>query len=366
MVESVISAVRALAALAVFVAACGAPVAAPSQPPATASAAPSMDPSPTPAATPSAASEHVPGIQVPDPTVTLDGRSFPIEATLVLERPAIDEQAREKVRQGILNYLMRLDWHRNGPGQGGLVTITGRFAEVVMQGLESTRTPGIERSFVLESFEVDRYLVKPWGTPGYAEARVTIVDRAKDGKAPDQRESGRLRLLGDRLAVVDGWDAASGRWFNDDMQPLTATAVRERILSPLPSYLRVESWVKGSAPESGFGSSMEDPFSKARSAYLKLLDRSKVSRQFSDVTARIERFETFAEIPDGLATVRLTGSVTMVDLDGREERVPFDRTVVVAATSSITSIVDEQTAPGVWMSGGDLMAVLKEQDRTFA
>jgi hypothetical protein len=366
MVKSVTRVLHALAGLSLVLAACGAPVAAPSQPPATPSAAPSTDPSASVEATPSAAPEQVPGVRVPDPTVTLDGRAFPIESTLVLERPVIDEEAREKVRQGILAYLMRLDWHRNGPGEGGSITITGRFAEAVKQGLDSSRTPGIERSFVLESFEVDRYLVKPWGTPAVAEARVTIVDRAKDGKAPDQRETGRLRMLGDRLSVIDGWDEVNDRWFNNDLEVMTTTKLRELVLPTLRHYLRFETWIPGSPLETGFGPGT-NPFWDARHKYLATFDRGKiVSRTFADVTARVERFETFPELSHGLATASLSGTVISIDASGREGREGFERKVLILVGNWIPEVVDQEVSPGVWVSDGTLMATLRERDQNFA
>lgn len=303
---------------------------------------------------------------VESPDVALDPRPFPITTTFALKSVPIDAAVNERVRNAVQFYLHQLRWYRED-GNVNNLPITGRFAEVVKAGLDATDASGIERTLVLESLVVERYLVKPWGVPALAEARVTIVDTAKDRSAPDERETGRLRLTGDRLFVVDGWDAANQRWYNDEKTTrLEETSVRRYVIDPIKNHLRIESWAGGSAAESGFGPSQEDPYTKARSAYLKLLDRSKVSRLFSDVTARIEKLETFPDLPEGLVTVRLMGKVTTIDLQARAETQTFERTVVVAITSSLHTIVDEQVSPGVWMSGGDLMSVLREWDRTLA
>lgn len=298
---------------------------------------------------------------MPDPVVRVD-KPISITTTLAMRVAPIDEQAIEKVRQGVETYLMMLNNWREFGRESSALLITGRFRDVVTAGLDATDASGIKRTLALEKLTVDRYLVKPWGTPALAEARATIVDRAKDGAAPGQRETGRLLLSGNRLMVVDGWDAANGRWFNSaPPQSLTEDMIFNAVHSAVQGHLRVESWVPGSPSEMGFGAA-EDPYFTKRYAYLRNLDRSKGSRLFSEVRATVEKVDAFAEIAQGLATVKLTGVVTTVDPAGRSETQAFERRVVVAQLETLSTVMDEEISPGVWMSGGNLMATLAAHD----
>src|SRR5437899_96320 len=78
----------------------------------------------------------------------------------------------------------------------------------------ASASAGVKRQCELVSLKVDRHFVKPWGTHAYVDVTVTIADRAVGGTAPDQFETGKLRLSGDRFRVTDGWDEAHDRWFN--------------------------------------------------------------------------------------------------------------------------------------------------------
>lgn len=364
-VVNVSGAARALLAVAVFVGACSQPLATPTSTPGVDPTAPptvAVTTQPTTSAPPTSEPEATRGPTVPNPEILLDQGPIPITASLKLVSPPIDDEARETVQGGIHDYLLRLDWYRRHMNDD--VPVTGRFAEAVKTGIDDSGTDGLERTFILASFEIERYLVKPWGIPALAEAKVTIVDRAQDGRAPDQVETGRLRMLGDRLAVVDGWDETNQRWFNGSIELMTEPKLRELAVQSLPFYLRVESWAPGTAKETGWG---DDPFGIARQAYLKSLDRSAyASRTFSEVTAQIEKYETFAEIGHGLATVRLRGFVTTVDRAGKQERAPFERRIIVLIGNWSGEVVDEEVSSGTWMTGGDLTATLKERDRNFA
>src|SRR5207237_5984259 len=84
----------------------------------------------------------------------------------------------------------------------------------VVAGMSASGTSGVKRKFAIGSFKIDRLLGKPWGTRAVVEVTATILDKAVDGSVPDQSETGKLRMIGDKPTVVDGWDSANGRWFN--------------------------------------------------------------------------------------------------------------------------------------------------------
>lgn len=346
-----------LALLALVLGSCAAPAASPrptveaaasGAPQGTASASPVAGP-----ATPSA--EPTPGPVAAPPSIILDQRPIPI-MTGALVAATIGADIERTVRAGVEGYLWSLDRYR---ADGSMFPLQGRFAEVVAAGLTASSTDGVKRKFSIGSMRVDRYLSKPWGVPALADVSVTIIDKAVEGSAPEQRETGRLRLLGNPLRVTDGWDTANGRWFNGPTT-MTEAEIRTAIPQPLSFFLTHESWLPGQPVETRF-SSIDSPFMRSREAYVSSFDRTKiVSRMFEDVTARIERFETFAEISHGLATVLLRGTVSKADAAGRTTREPFERRVLVLYGNWAPEIVDEEIAAGVWRSGGDL--ALKDID----
>jgi hypothetical protein len=216
----------------------------------------------------------------------------------------------------------------------------------------------VKRTFVLESLRIEAVYKKPWGTQALADVRVTIVDRAVDGSAPDQRETGLLRLSGgNKLQVVDGWDAIAGRWFNGRVPDDTA-GLRASVAEAIGLYLRKESWTAGGPVETyadGFGMT---PFKTARNADLAAFDRARTaSRTFEDVTGTIERHDTFAELPGGITTARLSATVVTTDAAGRTQRESVTRRVKVFFGNWMPEVVDEEVSPGIWRSGGDLALV---------
>src|SRR6266508_4341144 len=169
---------------------------------------------------------------------------------------------------------------------------------------------------------------KPWGTQALADVRVTIVDRAVDRSAPDQWESGLLRLSGDRrYSVVDSWDDPRGRWFNGRATD-NAAGLRDSVQQAVGMYLRTESWVVGLPAETYF-----------------------------DGIGAVERYDTLADIPDGMATVRIVGSVVTSDAAGRTQRQPISRHVKVFFGNWMPEVVDHEVTPGVWLAGCDLALV---------
>ena len=331
---------------------------------ATRTAEPTASPARSAAASVAASASPAPAARLDDPPVTV-APSFPVIASLALRPAPADEAATTAVRFGIERYLELLNSFRDSgasdPAQLG--AIGGRFRDAVTAGMKGSAAPGVKRKFALRSFRIDRFLAKPWETTAVVEVTATILDRDVAGAAPDQVETGRLRLTGDRPFVVDGWDDATNGWFNG-ADTVAADDVRRSVGGAVGFLLRLESWLPGSPVETAYGSGGETPYLRARHAYLNALDRATLaSRTFADVGATIEKYETFGEIRDGLATVRLAGTVVTTDPAGREARRPFARRIVVLFGNWMPEVVDEEL-DGRWLSGGDL--ALAVRDHNFA
>lgn len=320
----------------------------------TASAEPTVATPESPAPTPVVPADAARVTEIP---VAVSSASFPLEATLALRSAPVNDEATQAVRWGIERYLEMLDHFRaTGATNREALSVYGRFGDAVFNGIKASKD--IERKFAIGSLRVDRYLVKPWGTRAMAEATVTILDKAVNGSLPDQTETGRLRLVGDKLFVTDAWDYASGAWFNGPTV-MTADQVREAVTSTIANHLLVESWVPGAAPVT-FGDE-STPFWRARHAYVAAIGRVETPwRTFEDVKASVERYETFSDIRDGLATVRVNGTILTKDASGKTSRTAFERTQRILFGNWIPEVVDEQVVPGVWLSGGDLALALRD------
>jgi hypothetical protein len=262
-----------------------------------------------------------------------------------------------------LIYLQNIDLYRRGASP--VLPITGPFLDAVSAALKESATPGVKREFVLESLVVDHHVQKPWGTHAYVDVTVTLADRAIDGSAPDQRETGKLRLTGDRLRVSDGWDEAHARWFNG-FGALPLDRVRSEIVDPIGFYLAWESWAPGYALEQWRASDEEaTPFTRARAQRLAAIDRTRTTSQtFEGVAATIERFETIEGLWTGLATVRVNGTRVTADAAGKIQRTAYEKRVRVFLFGQwMPEVVDEEVSPGVWLSGGDLALARIDVDR---
>jgi hypothetical protein len=295
--------------------------------------------------------------RVPEIPVAVSSAPFPLEATLALRPAPVNEEATGWVRGGVERYLEMLDHFRaTGATNREALSVYGRFGDAVFNGIKASQD--VERKFVIGSLRVDRYLVKPWGTRALAEATVTILDKAVNGSLPDQTETGRLRLIGDRLSVSDAWDYDTGRWFNGP-SVMSAAEVRDAVAGTTANHFALESWVPASAVVS-FGDD-STPYWRARHAYIASFDRTAIpSRTFEDVHATVERYETFADIRDGLATVRVTGTIVTKNAAGVTQRAPFERTLRILFGNWIPEVVDEQVTSGVWLSGGDLALAARD------
>jgi hypothetical protein len=306
-------------------------------------------PLPSPSAAPSPALPGPPDARLL-PAVRVDDAIFPIMTTLRLKLAVVDEAVVSAARFAVERYLNNIDLYRDG--RSPVLPITGPFLNAVSAALRESATPGVRRAFLLESLTVDRHVQKPWGTHAYVDVTVTIVDRAVDGSAPDQRETGKLRLSGDRLMVTDAWDFEHDRWFNGfDSLPLAQ--VRNGVKEAVSQYLWFESWIGGSADNAQFATS---PFQREHALRIAATDRRQtVSQLFEEVSASIERFETIDGIWSGVATARLSGTVVTTNPAGHVDRTPFERHVRVFLLGNwIPEVVDEQLPFRDWASGGDL------------
>lgn len=289
-----------------------------------------------------------------EPTITVSTGPFPIETSLKLRTSNTPEDI-AAARSAVSLYLMTLNSYRDG-GSASQLQITGRFRDAVAQALADSATPGVKRRLELEFLRIDRLLVKPWGVRAFAEVTATIVDRVVEGSGTDQREVGRLRLSGDRLRVSDGWDYPNGRWFNGSgPDGRSSESVRSAVAQPLTFFLGLQQWAPGSPAET-WRAGEPTPFSAAHAKRLAAIDRTQVtSRLFEDMRATVERFETSADEAAGIATVRLTGTLLTADAGGRTSRAPLERRLKVFLFGGwMPEVVDEEIAPGVWLSGGDL------------
>jgi hypothetical protein len=318
--------------------------------------------SPTVAATiaPIATPTQRPEVAAPD--VVVRPGTFPVLTSLRLKLAVIDDAVVQATRGGVEQYLRAIDYYRNH--QTPALPISGRFLAAVAAALKDSATPGVTREFALESLRVDRHVQKPWGTHAYVDVTVTIVDRAVGGTAPDQRETGMLRLSGDRLRVTDGWDQENGRWFNG-FGPLPLDEIPRQLGAPVSEYLRGESWTLTTAPSAWTFGGEVSTFARARAERVAAIDHAQiVSRVFEGTTATIERFDTIDGIWSGLATVLLAGMLVTTNAAGRTDRVPFERRVRVFLFGSwVPEVVDEQAPSGAWVSGDELALDKIDVDR---
>jgi hypothetical protein len=295
------------------------------------------------------------------PTIAVSKEVFPIMTTLRTKLAVIDEAVINAARWGVERYLESIDRFRNG--QSPVLPITGPFLAAVSTALKESATPGVRRQFQVESLTVDHHVEKPWGTHAYIDVTVTLVDRAVDGNAPDQRETGKLRLTGAKPFVTDGWDYEHERWFNG-FGPLPLDQVRNGVAEAASQYLWFESWLPNTPPVPWQveGSA----YRRAHSQRMLAIDRRQVTAQlFNGVNATIERFETIEGIWSGVATVRLEGNAVTTYAGGNTVITKLDRHVRVFVLGNwVPEVVDEQLPFRDWVSGGDL--ALGDVDNNWA
>lgn len=354
---------RLLIAAVLLFTAC-APIAqpAPSQQPPTAiptvtavPATPRSGPAATPSLAPTPTDVTPPAAGLDTAVVRMASDPFPVVTTFALSKSAVAPGDEELASAGVTWYLSGLDRYRDN---SDFLPVSGAFGKAVAAALVASRTPGVKRTFVLKSLRIESVYRKPWGTLALVDVRVTIADHAVDGSAPDQIEAGLLRLGGDRrLSVIDSWNASTGGWFNG-RGPIGSEGMGSAIAEPVAAYLHMESWLASSTTMTYFDGGGATTFQKARAAYFATFDRTAItSRTFADVTGVIERYDTFAEIAHGMATVRLAATLVTTDAAGRTQRQPVTRRVKVFFGNWAPEVVDEEVTPGVWRSGGDLALI---------
>jgi len=356
---------RRLLTLVLIVAACAPPVTllAPAPPVTMPSAVPTEPPTAT--AEPPPPAVRPPHIEAP--AITLARNTFPIyppSTARIASPPGQFTEANAKL--GVIQYLAGLDRYRD-TGVLEHVQIKGPFRDAVLASVEATKRAGVQRKFELTAYRIDRVYAKPWGTQALVDVTATITDAVVSGDAAPEVETGVLRLAGDRnLTVFDGWTGT--RWFNG-MTPVTREQLFTELQQPFGWYLQGETWIPGLPIQTYHAPGGESPFSKARNALLQGFDRQAVAaRTLVDVTATVERFDTLTEIGDGIAAVRLSGTVVRKDSAGVETREQFTRTVrafrkAFANGHGSFTVVDELGPGGVWLSGGDI--ALKDLDQSF-
>ena len=285
------------------------------------------------------------------PKVGVAQAVFPIMTTLRLKLATVDESVVSAATWGVSQYLFAIDAYRNG--QSPALPITGRFLAAVSTSLKESAEPGVQRKFEIEALTVDRHVQKPWGTHAYVDVTVTLVDRAVNGNAPDQRETGKLRLTGDKMFVTDGWDYANDRWFNG-FGPLSLEQVRTGVAAAVQSYLWLESWTANTSPPA-LTWNTGTAFQQARTARVKEAFAGATSQLFEGVSATIEQFETIDGVWSGVATVHVMGTAITTNTSGKSDRLPFDRHVRAFVLGNwAPEVVDDQLPQRDWTSGGEL------------
>src|SRR5438094_4707856 len=284
------------------------------------------------------------------PTVKVSPGVFPILTTYRTKLAVVDEGVVNLARWGVERYLSSIDSYRNG--QSPVLPITGPFLVAVSAALKESATSGVQRKFEMASLSIDHHVQKPWGTHAYVDVTVSLVDRAVDGNAPDQRETGKLRLSGDKLFVTDGWDYEHERWFNG-FGPLPLDQVRIGVADAVSQYLSSETWLPNTSPS--FWVVEGSPYHRARATRMLAIDRRQVTAQlFDNVSATIERFETIDGLWSGVATVRVDGNA-VTTYGSNTVVTKLDRHVRVFLLGNwMPEVVDEQLPFRDWASGGDL------------
>ena len=184
---------RTLTALVLMLSAC-APVARPLPSPQPTSPTPALTAAATATASPTPATPPV--ARLDDPSVSVTAEPFPVVATFALTKSAVAPGDTDLARRGVQYYLAGLDRYRDN---GDFLPVGGAFGKAVAAALVASRTPGVKRTFVLDSLRVESVYRKPWGTLALADVRVSGYWRR--GGAGRRRDRGGLGRS--PLAVTD-------------------------------------------------------------------------------------------------------------------------------------------------------------------
>ena len=225
-----------------------------------------------------------------------------------------------------------------------------------LYGPEGTRT------FEAGSLEIERILAKPWGRLAMVEARMTLVAHSS---AKDETRTQRVRIVPHAQGmwyVLDGYDERAGRWLAGDAPFYTARTFEAELPAHVASYLQNESYVPGGQKAYAWNGSDTRFWTLRRAAIDELNARFEVGtlvdRHFEGLTLAVVRVDNTTFVGDGVATVRLAG--TLVEIDGKGTRTAERFTQLLkfyrqpSAFGAAYYAVDAQEDDGSWDSGGDL------------
>ena len=222
--------------------------------------------------------------------------------------------------------------------------------------------PEGQRTFEAGGLVIDRILGKPWGRLAMVEARMTLI--AHIPRVKDQVRVLRVRLIPQPQGswyVLDAYDEAARRWRAGDAPLYSIAAIEKDLPSYVGGYLWNESYVQGGQKQYPINYT-ETRFWSARRAAIEELNArfaagALVDRHFENLTLQILRFDDTTFLGDGVATVRLAGTLVEVDGKGTKTSQRFTQLLKFYRQSSAFAVyypVDAQEDDGSWDSGGDL------------
>ena len=221
----------------------------------------------------------------------------------------------------------------------------------------------VPRIFESRGLTVERVYAKPWGRLALVEARMRLAIHIPGGADATRTLHLRLFLHGQSMwRVLDGYDETAARWPAGDTPRFTAQMLETELPANVASYLHTESFTPGgdhlfavSRENTRFwalrGTALDDLNARFRAGTL-------LDRHFEDLTLRVVRFEPATFLGDGVATVRLDG--TLVEYDGKGARLAerFSQQLKFLRVPDMSGAayyaVDAQEDDGSWDSGGDL------------
>lgn len=356
--------------------------AATAAPPASAVATPNRTSQPVPTQPPQA---NAPQVRVVSQTLALGATTSLIE---VVGRYRTDTET--ALRSWVPSYLEALDRYRNDAtsqnrGLFESMHVPGPYAELMRQSLSPWfGPPGTapqKRTFQLGQLMIQHMYAKPWGRVAYIDATLTYVDRitAVDGSISTvQRvQQGRYANQGRGLyKVIDGYDPMVSRWVDGEQPRWSALALEAEAPNAIGYFLQRESYVPGEPYPHGIpsgGRFLNTAFENAWNESLSKLDTSYSkgdfkTRRFDDVTVRVARFEPATFLGDGVVTVLVSAKLVTATPGAAERASPVTRTlrfyrITRDGLGAFWQVVDEQSAGGAWLSGGDLALAEIDQDR---
>ncbi|MBI3522866.1 MAG: hypothetical protein HY071_07140 [Chloroflexi bacterium] len=246
-----------------------------------------------------------------------------------------------------------------------VVIAPGPYYDRLFAALVRDRASGQQRRFSVEGVRADSVYEKPWGALAYFDASLTLVDQLIGGDA--RRTAMRVRVQsqpGIGYRILDAWDDAKRDWLAGQAQRVTRAVLETEAATTLGWHFIGESYTSTSWPLAVQGPVTNTPYAKARAGYLASLDRAAIyARSVRSLTARIERFDAFSYLGDGIVTVQVVALLRTTTALGTRET-SFTRELrALRSVGGGWMIIDETFEPGVWASGNDLSLV--SVDRTF-